>query len=150
MTRRHRPTRLCDEVASPDCEGMFDDENPPMVEEDTEEMISLGDATVREKVLKKLGNSKHAPLKKGGMADSFAAGNLQLHDIKSIRDKEIEKAEREVGYITAAVQYFKQERNKRRRIMEDLILQEEENADEPELDQWEENYLELVDEGIVR
>lgn len=84
------------------------------------------------------------------MADSFAAGNLQLHDIKSIRDKEIEKAEREVGYITAAVQYFKQERNKRRRIMEDLILQEEENADEPELDQWEENYLELVDEGIGR
>ena len=65
-----------------ECEGTFDDENPPAIEgEDHKEMLSLGNEENRASVLNKRGNSQHKPLNKGSLDDSFAKGRLALKNI---------------------------------------------------------------------
>ena len=132
--------------------GIFDDENPPVMEEDDSEdemdvddLICLGDETNRDSMLKKLGNSKHKPLSKQALDDSFRSGESMLINIKSVRDAERMKEKNKVGEIYESVAYFTQERNKRRRILLEQTEKEKSGAlFERELDDWEKDHMDYV------
>jgi len=136
-------------------EGIFDDENPPKMEDNNEsddddennDLMCLDSSKNRDGVLKKLGNSKHKPFDKKTVEDGFLTGKVLLLDIKRIRIEEKRKEKRKIDLVLASVASFKQERNKRRKIM--LEQKEQEKSGDifkrPMMD-WENEYIEYSNE----
>ena len=145
---------LCASVGLPDldCEGVFDEENPPSVDEDGEEVDDDGDEMMRldteinrDASLKRLGNSKHKPFNKNALTDGFEVGKVQLADIKSVRAKILDKEKKTDEHIKMAVDYFIVERNKRRRIMIDQTEKElSGQMIDCNLEDWERRYLDYL------
>ena len=130
-----------------DCEGIFDKENPLVVDDDGDELMGLDCNKNRVATLKKLGNSKHKPINGNAFIDGFESGRVQLSDVTTERKKQIEKEQQEEVRIRMAVNYFISESEKRRKVMNEQIEKEISGTMlSCQKDDWELDYLEYKKE----
>ena len=129
-----------------DCEGMFDNENPAVYDADGDELMCLDTETNPASVLKRLGNSAHKEFNKNALVDGFEKGKCLLKNVIADRSKILKKAERTENHIRMAVEYFVQERDRRRLILENQTAKEE-SGDLLlyEMEDWEKNHIDYRD-----
>jgi len=88
------------------CEGIFNKENPHMLDDDGDKLMGLESEESRESILKWLGNSKHKPFNKYALEDGFVLGKERLDDIVEIQAKVLAREKRADDQINMAVNYF--------------------------------------------
>ena len=97
------------------CEGIFDQEHPPIFNKNGDELMCLETAKIRDGILKKLGNSNHKPLNKNVLSDWFMKWRELLSDIGAEHQKQTQKERQMEKQIWMAVDYFITESGKRRK-----------------------------------
>ena len=140
-----------EELTNLNCEGIFDEENPPMFNAEGDKLMGLESEENHEAVLKQLGNSKYKPFLKNALEDGFVVRKQRLSDVVTIRAKVLAKEQCATELTKMAVDYFIVECNKCRKSMIEQTAKEKGGEMlNYEMKNWERDYLEYVNETQYR